>query len=265
MTAEDILIQAGLSTEQAHVYQALLERGPMKAGDLSKWTGVKRGLVYKVLEQLELLGLIQKKGGSGTVTTYSPSHPGRLVDMLESQEKNIQISKETVTSNMGLLLSEFNLNQDKPNVQFFEGIKGLERLWADIISEKTDILLFQSPNDRHHPQVGEKIIKQINKQVANNIHTRAITPIVEDTFEWVEHMDVANLVSRQVIPLEQFNIPAQIILYGTDKVAVTSFGDTIITTITEDTVTYHAFEIIFNFIWNIAQEKYPIKKTHSNE
>jgi sugar-specific transcriptional regulator TrmB len=258
MTQENILIQSGLSIEQSVIYQSLLEKGAQKAGELSKWTGIKRGLIYKSLEQLEHLGLVQKKGGPGTVATYSPSHPNRLIDILENQEKNIQLAKETVSANLGTFLSQFNLFQEKPGVQFFEGVKGLERLWNDIISEKTDIYLIQSPDDRHHQKIGDKISKQIEKQVKNNIHTKAITPIVEDTFQWVKEFDKKNLVNRQVIPLEIFNIPAQIILYGKQKVGITSFGETIITTIIDDVFTYQTFLIIFNFIWDSAKEKYPL-------
>ncbi len=258
MTEENILIQSGLSADQALIYQSLLEKGAQKAGELSKWTGVKRGLVYKTLEQLEHLGLVQKKGGTGTVTTYSPSHPDRLIDMLESQEKNIQLAKETVSANLGTFLSQFNLFQEKPGVQFFEGIKGLERLWSDIISEKKDIFLIQSPADRNHPEVDDKILKQIQKQVTNNIHTKAITPIVEDTFHWVKEFDEKHFVERQVVPIEVFNIPAQIILYGKQKVGITSFGETMITTIIDDYATYTTFLIIFNFIWNTAKEKHPL-------
>ncbi len=44
MNEDQILMQAGLSEEQALTYQALLEKGPQKASDISRWTGGKRGL-----------------------------------------------------------------------------------------------------------------------------------------------------------------------------------------------------------------------------
>jgi len=72
MQEENILIQAGLSEEQAQIYQALLERGPQRASDLTKWVGLKRGLVYKVLEQLENIGLALKSEGKGTVAVFFP-------------------------------------------------------------------------------------------------------------------------------------------------------------------------------------------------
>jgi sugar-specific transcriptional regulator TrmB len=199
MQTENILIQAGLLEEQATVYQALLEKGPQKAGPVAIWTGIKRGLVYKVLEQLEARGLVAKKGGTGTVTVYSPNHPSLLLTLLEQKEKEVSMARDTVAANLGTFLSQFNLNQGKPRVEFVEGIKGLEKVWADILSEGSDIMLIQSPDDRKHPDVGEKILKQIEKQVAKNIHVRAITPWVSDSLDWYKNKDEKNLVTRHIV------------------------------------------------------------------
>ncbi len=82
-TDEKILIEAGLSEEQAAIYSALLDKGPLKAGAISSWTGIKRGLIYKVLDQLENMGLVSKKGGDGTVAVFAPEHPSRLSEIME--------------------------------------------------------------------------------------------------------------------------------------------------------------------------------------
>jgi sugar-specific transcriptional regulator TrmB len=60
---ENILIQAGLSEDQAQVYDYLLDKGPQKASSISSWTGVKRGLTYKILEQTRDNGPCGEKRG----------------------------------------------------------------------------------------------------------------------------------------------------------------------------------------------------------
>src|SRR3989338_4104352 len=142
MNEENILIQAGLSEEQALAYQALLDKGPQRASDLSKWTGIKRGLIYKVLEQLETMSLISKKGGPGTVATFSPSHPSLLLSNIERKEKEIALSKELLTNSIGTLSSKFNLIAGKPNIQFFEGKEGVARVANDSIHSKSEILSY---------------------------------------------------------------------------------------------------------------------------
>jgi len=53
-----ILIDAGLSEEQALIYSTLIEKGPQRASSIATWIRIKRSLVYKVLEQLFSMGLI---------------------------------------------------------------------------------------------------------------------------------------------------------------------------------------------------------------
>ncbi len=139
MQEENILIQAGLSEEQAQCYQSLLDKGPQRASDLAKWTGIKRGLIYKVLEQLESMSLITKKGGPGTVAIFSPSHPSLLLSNIERKEKEISLTKEMLASSLGSLSSKYNLITGKPNVQFFEGIDGIAKVINDSLTSSEPI------------------------------------------------------------------------------------------------------------------------------
>ncbi len=102
---EKILIDAGLSKEQAYVYNSLIEKGPQKASMISKWTGIERTLVYKVLEQLKLIGLVSEKGGKGTVAMFSPNHPSSLMKSVEQKEQELKTTKELLFQNIGQLSS----------------------------------------------------------------------------------------------------------------------------------------------------------------
>ncbi|MFM7088069.1 MAG: TrmB family transcriptional regulator [Candidatus Paceibacterota bacterium] len=128
---ENILKQAGLSEEQASTYEALLEKGPQKASSLSTWTGIKRGLIYKVLEQLENMGLVEKKGGTGTVAVFYPSHPSVLLDKMDRDKKNLELAKGVVSLGIGNLSSKYNLLAGKPNVRFFEGEDSIVNVTGD--------------------------------------------------------------------------------------------------------------------------------------
>ena len=136
-TNEKILIEAGLSEEQSAIYGALLDKGPLKAGAIASWTGLKRGLIYKVLDQLENMGLVSQKGGDGTVAVFAPEHPSRLAEIMERKEKSIALARETVLLSLGTLSSKFNLLSGKPNVQFYEGKDGVERVLNDSHTSST--------------------------------------------------------------------------------------------------------------------------------
>ncbi len=155
---ENILIQAGLSSEQSTVYQALLDKGPQKAGDLSKWTGIKRGLMYKVLEQLENMGMIIKNENKGSVAVFSPSHPSLLLSNLERKEREVSMTKEILKNSIGTLSSKFNLITGKPNVQFFEGKDGIEKILDDTLGEKDEVLTYADI------EIVEKYFKDVNSR-----------------------------------------------------------------------------------------------------
>ena len=246
---ENILKQAGLSEEQAVVYEALLEKGPQKASPLSTWTGVKRGLVYKILDQLGNIGLVEKKGGAGAVAVFSPNHPSLLLDKIERDKKNLELSKEMVQVGLGGLSSKYNLIAGKPNVRFFEGEDGLASLYEDILIDGKDILLIRSFDDNQHPKIIQMVTEQIKNQVKKNIRVRTITPFVSDTKESFLNYDKNNLVERRIIPKGLLDIPSQIIIYGSQKVGITSFGKDMMTTIIDNTLIATTFKMLFEYIW----------------
>lgn len=139
---ENILKQAGLSEEQAVTYEALLEKGPQKASPLAEWTGIKRGLTYKVLEQLENMGLVEKKGGTGTVAVFYPNHPSVLLDKMDRDKKNLDLAKEMVSLGLGSLASKYNLIVGKPSIRFFEGKEGIKEVLFDTLSVSKDTEIY---------------------------------------------------------------------------------------------------------------------------
>lgn len=159
---ENILIQAGLSEEQALIYDTLIEKGHMKASFISKWTGIKRGLTYKVLEQLEIMGLVEKKGGDGTVATFYPQHPSLLMHTLEGREKELALAKEMLKFSLGSLASKYNLITGKPSVQFFEGKTAIEKVTGD------------------YPADGEGIIQVIDIELANKTLTQEVKKYLDE-------------------------------------------------------------------------------------
>ena len=253
MENSNLLIESGLSEEQAFIYDALLEKGPQKASALSKWTGIKNGLTYKVLDQLKSMGLVVERGGKGTVAVFTASHPSLLLGNIERKEKEISLAKDILSKSLGGLVSKYNLIAGKPNVQFYEGVNGLEKIYEDIILEGKDILLIQSPFDSDIPEIDTIVQKQIKRQVSKNIHAKALTPHIDTTKEWVQHHDEKNLVTRHIIQKGELEIPAQILIYG-KKVGISSVKNPLISTIIEDENITQTFKAMFEYMWNLSDE-----------
>jgi sugar-specific transcriptional regulator TrmB len=250
MQEENILIQAGLSEEQSQTYQALLDKGPQRASDLSKWTGIKRGLIYKVLEQLESIGLVSKKGGPGTVAVFSPSHPSLLLTNIERKEKEIALNKEMLASSIGSLSSKYNLIIGKPNVQFFEGEDGVAKVANDSIYSKSEILSYID-NEAVNKYMSDLNKKYVSERKNLNLKKKMLAVDSAYIREHVKDMD-KNTTEVRVLPKsEAFGTVMQI--YD-DKISYVTVSDNKkIGVIIEDPDIAKMHKIIFQTAWEKAE------------
>lgn len=248
MVNEKLLVDVGLTAEQTRVYLSLIQDGLSPAAHISKKTGLGRALTYKVLGQLITLRLAEKKKTSGKVSFFAPTHPKRLKELLEEKKKGLEQSVFALQSEFGLLTSTFNLLQGKPNVQFFEGMEGLKRVYGDILDVGQDILVISAPVDEGRKEVLHLIREQIEKQAAKKIRTKAINPIGNHEPATPISDDEKYLITRKMVHAEKLRIPAQIVIYG-DKVAITNFKKELITVVIESKYIRETFEKIFEYVW----------------
>jgi sugar-specific transcriptional regulator TrmB len=252
MNKED-LTKIGLTKDQASVYMALLSGGTAPAGKISTKTGLKRGLVYKVLEQLLELNLIEKHEQEGKTTLFSPSHPSNLKKVIESNESEIQTAKNTFNTVSSELNSAFNLLSGKPNIQFFEGTKGMEEIMEDSLYAKGEILSYADA------EAVEKHISNINKEYVKKrqkfgIKKRIIVPDSEFNRKFLKDYakDVTDfkMVSHKDLPA--FKTVMQI--YDNKVSYLTLTEDFMIGIIIEDPNIYKMHKYLFEHLWNITED-----------
>lgn len=251
MQEENILIQAGLSEEQASVYQALLDKGPQRASDLARWTGIKRGLIYKVLEQLESMSLVSKKGGAGTVATFSPSHPSLLLSNIERKEKELTLNKEMLASSIGSLSSKYNLIIGKPNVQFFEGKEGVLKVAQDSLTSKTDVCSFVDADAvlKIYPELNKEYV---SKRLKNNVKKKIISndsPILREAVK----NDDKNLTEQRIIR-QKIYFATIVMIYDNKVSFITLDQNRAIGIIIEDPDIYKTNQAIFDYVWGTAEQ-----------
>ena len=250
---EKTLIDSGLKKEQAKIYLFLLENGLAPAKIIASKTGIGRALAYKVLEQLLILGLVEKREDIGKVALFFPAHPKLLKELVSARKERAEEAFQAMERSYGLFASSFNLLSGKPSIQFFEGTEGLQNVYNDVLDVGKDILIVSS-SIPERAEVLNIIRGQIKKQAAQNIKTRAITPYgAGHIAAFPEEDDEKYLISRKKLPAEKLNIPAQIIVYG-DKVAITNFKESLITVLVESKYIAETFRIMFEYIWSHDSE-----------
>jgi sugar-specific transcriptional regulator TrmB len=251
LTYEQSLIAAGLTKDEAAVYEILIKNGPLRASSIQRRTTISRPLIYKVLDELTHIGLVEKKEEPGKVAIFVPAHPIKLRDVIEKQREEAERAKLAIDGVLGSLTSDFNLVSGKPGVQYYEGLSGIHALYATILKEKKDIKLIRSIDDERVPDLESLVKQQIMNQVSLGIHAQTITPFVKDIPADFQKLDEQNFVTRRIVPLEKLSTPAQIIIFG-NYVGITSYSDPLITTIVENNAIAKTMQHVFDYMWEAS-------------
>ncbi len=136
------LTLAGLTSQQALVYESLLRGGARAASKVANDTHLERVIAYRVLDQLLEMGLVNKKDDPGKVARFEAAHPSRIQELIEQREKDARTAKESFASVLSSLSSEYSLSVGKPSVQFFEGLEGIRTVAFDNLTARGEILAY---------------------------------------------------------------------------------------------------------------------------
>jgi HTH-type transcriptional regulator, sugar sensing transcriptional regulator len=155
-----ILTQLGPNENQIIVYEYLLSNGAQKASDISKNTPLQRGVVYKTLDELIKLDIVEKNEENSAVSLFTPLHPSTLKGLAESRVRSAQNTQNHLDSEIGSLVSLYNLANNKPGIHFYEGVDGLKKVLEDTLRSKTEIYLFLNKEALEE----EKSFNEINEK-----------------------------------------------------------------------------------------------------
>lgn len=121
------LKEFGLEENEARVYLASLSLGPTTILKISKYSEVKRTTVYEIVDDLERKGLM-KKEIHGFKTLYSPEHPERLKNTLES--KQVLLSRV-----LPELEGKYHLKGTESSIRYHEGLSAIKNIYDDLLKD----------------------------------------------------------------------------------------------------------------------------------
>lgn len=246
---EDLLTKAGLSPDQARIYEILLKSGVMPASKASIKAGIKRGLGYKVIEQLVSMGLVEKIDKK--VALFTATHPSKIKDLIQKREDELRLINASLAGALGTMTSDYNLNSGKPNVQFFEGLDGIKKVLEDSLYSREEILSYADITSiqKYIPKINEWYVDQREKK---QVKKRAI---LLDTKEARSILATYHkgITDNRIIKLD--NPPFESIMQIYDgKISYISLSDDhMIGTIIEDRAVYEMHKALFSFTWNKAE------------
>ena len=243
-----ILKDLGLNESEASIYEILLEKGPTRPPELVEPSGLGRGNVYNVLQELVKKGLVQLKEGD-KLQTYEAVDPGKLKTLLTQRIEQVSQLESRFGGDLQLLSTLYNHSTGKPTVQVFEGISGQKLALQDILESKTEVLTYidvaaldgpLAQLDRWYDQ----------KRIAKEIKTRIL---IADTPEnRAAFKEPSAFMEVRVLSGYPSGFRTAVEIYDNTLAYFTLTKDRQIAVVLKDPVIYDMQKRQFEFLWNQA-------------
>lgn len=130
----DILEDIGLTKSEIKVYLALLEIGNSTTWNIVKKSKVASSKIYELLNKLIDKGLVSSHIESNT-KYFKAVNPERLKDYVEEKKRNLEIKEKKMIELLPSLKSKFNLSEKDTEVEVFNGYRGIDTVFKDILKE----------------------------------------------------------------------------------------------------------------------------------
>lgn len=248
---KELLIELGLSQNEAIIYEYLLANGESLAGNIIKKTPLKRGVVYNALTDLVKKGLI-KQSKKGKILSFSPNHPDKLREYIENREREVKKAEISLESQMPLLLSSFNLVSGQPGVRIYEGKDGLAKTLNDSLSSRTEILTYADifGMEKYLGRANDKYVK---KRKELGITKRGIVPDTDYAKKYLKDYD-KSVTKIKFIDAKKYPLSLEMEIYD-NKVSFMTFSEKkLIGVIIENEEIYKTQKSIFEIVWESAKE-----------
>lgn len=239
------LIQAGLSSEEAVIYEYLVKNGAKTAGAISLATPFKRGLVYKLLEQLSLSGLVIKHDAPGKVAIFEPAHPLKLKDLAEKKEEQAKNAQIALGGILDALTMDYNMLSDRPGVKFYQGKEGIMNIYDTLLEQGAAIDSFEDKGEmlRLIPEYAAAYPRQ---RVKRNMFNRVIAPRDNP----LNQSDPALLRETRFVTTERFPFRMDIKISGRYVSLITFQKENPVGVLIDNKEIAENFRMLFNLVWS---------------
>jgi sugar-specific transcriptional regulator TrmB len=215
------LTASGLNETDTKIYIKLLEKKYWRPSELAIIVNENRTTVYKVLDKLIENKLVTKDDSDKTLK-YSACNPTRLLEISNEKKREQENSANLLNTSVQMLLSEYVKNNEQPGVRYFQGIEGIEQIFADQVEDKQPIYF----------QLSSKAIDYYGFDKMHDLRMMAVNAgiprysIVADNHKATKNYaetDKQYLLSRTWLKQDDYTAPMEWGVYG-NKLYILTFG-----------------------------------------
>lgn len=237
-----LLSRAGFSEKEAFVYLALLELGRGTVTDVSKKTGLKRSIIYVVLE-----GLIARAYASvvpsSKILTYSAADPSVIL-------ANVQTTAKQLSEMLGFLRLLGGGGERRPNIQYAETKEAIWNIYESITKAKeTYFISSYARIEECFPGAVASWAKEYKRKVfaGKGLH------LIPDTDTERAFSKPLIEAGEQVRTSENLGDVTIDISIFDDKIALTSFEQKPFLVLVQSRAIAHTLQSLFLAIWENAK------------
>ncbi len=242
------LTELGLRSQEAKLYQLLLNTPDATIAVLQKRGPFNRTMLYYLIHQLEEWGLVSTKR-VGKKTIYVAAPPERLYVIAQEQELEIQRRKNLVGNVMDDLRVLYRIAHHQSGVRFFEGKKGFyEALYETFrATETVRTYVDFDAVAKYVPDINERYEKDCSRRHVDKRHLVRDTPSNRKYVR--EHPSEFTEVRFLPDTLMAFRIGVQ--MYDNKIAYFTMRDENIMAVIIDDPDIYEMHRHIFDFLWEM--------------
>jgi len=232
------LQRIGMSEKEAKVYLCLLRLKTATVTKISKQSEVERTLCYSILQKLIDRGFVSYILVHGK-KEFRASNPQKILEDFKEKEKEIK----KIMPDLILMASK----RDNPmKAEMYQGIKGIQNIFKDIINEKKDYLFFCEEKGEFQnvlPIYLAQFLKQIEEEgIKERILVKKGLKIPKSKNSHVRYL-----------PHNYFS-PISTIVYG-NKTALVIWSEPYYAILIENKEVADSFRSYFNLLWEIGKDK----------
>ena len=251
MSYFDLIKNIGLPDSQAKIIAYLLTVPSAKASTITKKTTLPRGVVYSNLDKLIDQELVTKQDAPNAVSTFSLTHPSKLQNILQTKKKELQHQQQSLQNSLPELISLYNLSNNKPNIQFYEGIEGIKKVINDTLTSKTEIYTYADLEkvNKYTRAINDEYTKKRDKLPITKKVLLVDSPYTKSL---LKDYKKTNLSVRFVKNAKQF---ATVLQIYDGKISYTTLSkDKMIGIIIQDKNIFEMHKTLFENMWENANE-----------
>jgi sugar-specific transcriptional regulator TrmB len=191
MVNEKLLEDIGFTKGEVSVYLALLELGETTTGAIIKSSGITGSKVYEILDRLTKKGLVSHIVRERT-KYFQAGPPQRLLDYIETKEKEISDNKRQIESIIPNLEELRKSKENEQSSQLFEGYEGVKTVFnmvLDSLEPGEEYYAFSLAEELRDKNVILFLKSYHRKRIKKGIRMKLIANIDDrDLFKWLSRL-----------------------------------------------------------------------------